>query len=236
MLFYVLFLGADVGLHDRRNEVGAGVKEKQRHYSDGVVHECGDGDHYHCEGLKRACDGVRLRVVALGDEQGIEAVVGDVVDAAYGAEQEAADRQYREAEKIQHEYRRQDEIQSGAYKIKGVDGAFSGKAVKKRTAQHRYNRIRQHIDDVVQGEHEGGLCVVEYKQTHGKARQRTAEHGHHAAERDYRKILCPKGIGAKFVIHFSFPSGHSSGLVALSFMMYALSAISAMGESERESE
>ena len=89
LLLYVLLLRPDLRLHDGSQEEADRIDGKQRRQADLSVEKCRDR-HHHCgEGLQHTCDGVGLLEEALCDQQGIETLIGDHVDALDRSDHEA---------------------------------------------------------------------------------------------------------------------------------------------------
>lgn len=168
-LLDVLFLRAYARLHDGGDEEADGVDAEQRRYADEVVKIRRDGDHDRRERLEQAGYRVGLGVVALGYQQGIEALEGDHVDAVYRAEYEGVDGKEHEAEHASPDEQGDERVEPGGDEVERVYRLLAREPVEYRAGEDGHYYLRQRENGDVDREEEGRLGIVEHHQAQREA-------------------------------------------------------------------
>lgn len=192
LLFDVVFLGADLRLRRRGDEEAQRVDAEQRRNAEEIIKVRCDRDDERRERLQHARDGVGLGVVPLRDQQGIEAVVGDIVDAVDRADDKAEDREHRKAEPAAAQDQRSDKVDPGGKEVQRVDRLLARKAVEDRAREDRHDDLRQRKCRNIDGIEQVRARVIQYEQAQREAGHRIAQHRDHAAQCDDSEIPRPQ--------------------------------------------
>ena len=192
LLFDVVFLGADLRLRRRGDEEAQRVDAEQRRNAEEIIKVRCDRDDERRERLQHARDGVGLGVVPLRDQQGIEAVVGDIVDAVDRADDKAEDREHRKAEPAAAQDQCSDKVDPGGKEVQRVDRLLARKAVEDRAREDRHDDLRQRKCRNIDGIEQVRARVIQYEQAQREAGHRIAQHRDHAAQCDDSEIPRPQ--------------------------------------------
>ena len=191
-LFDIALLCSDLRLSDGCDEEAHGVGRQQRRDADLIVGKGGHGDHHRRQRLQHAGYGVGLGVVALCDKHRVEALVGHHINTVDRADDQTAHHQHRKIEPAPAEDQRRRQKYPRRDEVQGIDHPLSGEAIQYRTGENGHHDLRHGKGSDIDGVQHTGLCVIQHQQTQRKPGHTVPQHGHHAAQRNDRKVTCPQ--------------------------------------------